>query len=1159
MNTKRTQRAPVTAKTSRVTFYDIEALANVFSLVAYTPPAKGALAEIEVFYLVDDLAIRGQIDRDALNNVIRSGNPGLPEYQIAFHDLHDQMANIRLAEIIGLSDADQVCHSTEKSSYPADLRPVCDTDAHFDPAIHAQIAGYNSKNYDTSMIALYFADLFAPMETHRNRIGLAQKEVQEVRQSFVRATSDVDRQRITSDLADSNIRLDALLKTTTAFKPLTAASMRVHNDKLFSDEHIKYMPGALGWSSPAAKLRRSMLNSGRHLDVALLNELQYKVSLKRLLGMLGYQIKESDQLKNNTTIQTLAQLYELLSYNVADCLGLGQLFEHDTYSSNFDLKAALLAKYSECRFAANGSIRRDRLTIDTTSAKFVGRILAPNGPLKDIETVSFMYPHEEVAKETGQTRVNVLDECVKFFENDVAPDRAFNAAQASAYADFMKIVNYYKGIEGKNFNDSEEYGNDFSRGLRAHALKTMPKAPGNIPYFYADGTPSSCFATFSTGGIHGAEANLDVFEQQLAEHNNSVSMLQAAQQLFPDAKDFVAAAKNQYNSLQLPDGSWVDKRLVLLGSDSAKVKYRKPKKTGLKPSDPIVPADSSDPNNPAYAAQLADEAEQAKNRIQAEQIARAQEQLPDPADLLAQQQPKESELNVLLVDGSVLEGKVVLAKTSANSATYRTELSKKTPQLFELKDDGSNKLDAKFTRTSAGLVIHEDFTSYYPNLLRNMRAFYNPDLGADRYADIFFDKERYGREMKAAGISTEERIRLNTLRNGTKLILNSASGAGDAQHKNPIRMNNQIISMRIIGQLLTWRIGEAQTLAGARIISTNTDGLYSVIGGTNGFNAEVNNRVLEEQSAAIGIEIEPEPLFLISKDSNNRLEIKAPAEGQTVADSKVIAAGGGTLACFEGPNPTKALAHPAIIDHGLARYLQITAARGEAALSEAFDYELGHQIISEALDLTNPIQTAMFFQNMVNASRGSITYPFAADPITDQSATRIVDVPRDPHDLGKEGDSATKPVEETNPDALQNPRPLQMNNRMFIVKPGTPGAVGLHMAAAPKVNALSKLKRETDGLAKTQRDAIALGILSSHGWAPDRFSAAGTDLSLIPEDRDVSIRRINGIDPTWSIVINNNDLHAMDPAQLIELLQSLDLPVYTKMLDDTFTNNWKNA
>ena len=124
-----------------------------------------------------------------------------------------------------------------------------------------------------------------------------------------------------------------------------------------------------------------------------------------------------------------------------------------------------------------------------------------------------------------------------------------------------------------------------------------------------------------------------------------------------------------------------------------------------------------------------------------------------------------------------------------------------------------------YKRQSSDEAIHEDFASYYPLLLTNMSAFYNPDLGDDRYLKIFHDKERYGKQMKDQSLSAAERERLGVLRNGTKLILNSASGAGDASHDNPIRVNNQIISMRIIGQLFSWRVGQAQTLAGARIIS----------------------------------------------------------------------------------------------------------------------------------------------------------------------------------------------------------------------------------------------------------------------------------------------------------------------------------------------------
>ncbi|MFK0244544.1 hypothetical protein ACIQUM_07585 [Amycolatopsis azurea] len=1050
---------PTTAGTARFTFYDIESLADVFTLCAYTP-GRDQLDNLEVFFLADDADLAGHMNPHALYEAITTSNPSLPPVAVRLWNLRNAPANIRLAKLVGLSDADQVTNRADHASYPAELRPVCDTDDGYDPVTHPYLAGYNSLNYDTVMLALYLMEL---------------------------------RLHLPHQYSPEN------------FERVQASDMRAHNDRLFN-EHIEYMPGYLGWDGTAARIRRAMMHSGRHLDVARLNELQGKVSLKRQLGMLGRQIKESEKLSHNTSITTVDQLYELLAYNVSDCLGLAQLFRHPAYSSNFDLKAGLLAQYSETVFDRNGAVRRDRLTIDSSSAKFVGRILAPFGELDDIKAVSFMYPHPEIARERGIRPVHVLDESLRFFEENIAPDPAtvpdVTPAQFEAHRQFMGVVDYYRSIEGRNFNDSEEYRDKFS--LPALSLRDIPKTPNNLPYFRADASPSSCFVTFSTGGIHGAEADLPVLTAARIEHVEHDTMLRKARLSYPDAGDFVAEAKNQHNQLTLPDGTAVDKRRVLLGSSAETVKYRKPKKT-----DPI----------------------------QAEQVTRARHQVPDPAALLATQRPDTEALCVGLPDGTVLDGKIVLANTTATNAAYRDEPAVKPPSLFTVKDDGSTKLHPRFARTSAGLVIHEDFTSYYPSLLRNMRAFYNPELGGDRYAEIFRDKERYGKEMARPGNTAAEKARLTTLRNGTKLILNAASGAGDASHKNPIRMNNLIISMRIIGQLFSWRIGQAQTLAGARIISTNTDGLYSVVGGENGFDETINNRVLTEQQAVVGVDIEPELMYLISKDSNNRLELAAPTAGRTVADSAIITASGGTLACHAGPAPTKSLAHPAVIDFALARYLQTVTSGGEAALAEAFDPALGRKLIEEAIQPGEPITTLLRFQNIIAASRSSITYPFAAEPVTNGP--------------GGEPDIAA---------VLGNPRALQTVNRVFTVHHGTPGAVSLYNAGAWKVTATSQTKRRDSGSAGVRRDPVALEILRHHGWARSRAEAAASDgLTVLPDDQDVVIRRINGIDPTWSMVVVNDDLHSLAAENATRLIDALDLDVYTRMLAETFTKNWMNT
>lgn len=1031
---------PVTAATAAFTFYDIEALDNVFSLADYSPRTN----TVEVFYLIDptgDLHLELQSTPFSGEEAVRRILAANPAFQVEdgmdrnifLHDLSTWEGNLALARKYGLSDADSVNDPDSTSSYTEHLRPVCDTDPGYDPfGAHPYFVGYNSFAYDTTMRALYLMEAFA---------HLPRAMAEGLHPSF-------------------------------GFTPPEASRMREHNDQLFQAVFKKYMPkylteGAVAegkrWDSVPNKIRTAMINSGREIDAARLNEAQAMVSLKRLLGGLGRQIMESDQLgAHNATVRTLNDLYELLAYNVSDVVGLAKLFKHPTYSSAFDLKKGLIDEYPETIYDRSKhaptpnihpkAVRKGRLTPDASSAKLVGRILSPYGNLTDLEAVSFMYPSEMVAKERGIERVNVLDECRRFFYESVT--------DPAARAQFDQVYAYYKTIEGKNFNASEEYANDHPMGGRAHVLSELPKAPNNLPYFAADGSPSTCFATFSTGGIHGAEANWATYGEDLATWEEGEELLQAVKAAFPDP----LVVRQTKGGVELPDGRVVEYGQVI--TPKSTIKALKARSEAL-----------------AMAGANADP----------EQLAAIEEQYA--------------------------------------GIGYRA--SKPRPELFENKADGSTKLKTKYAFTSMDQAIHEDFTSYYPNMLRNMSAFYNAELGEDRYAKILADKDRYGREMKAPGLSPEEKTRLGVLRNGTKLILNSASGAGDTTHHTPIRVNNAIISMRIIGQLFSWRIGQAQTLAGARIISTNTDGLYSVL------DEETNNRVLAEQQALINVEIEPEPLIIVSKDSNNRLELHVPEEGTPVWEAKIISASGGTLACHQEPQPTKSLAHPAVLDWALARYLRYAAGgyvpewrTTPISLADPLDRRLGKKLLLEAVRDNDPVLAARLFQNIVVASNGKVTIPFASDPVD----------PIDPR-----------------PDVVVNPRPIQHSNRMFIVHQGKPGAVSLRSAGAWVVNAASKIRRQRDGLAPVTTEPVALAILQANGFARSRVEAAQFERELLPEDQDVAVRKISGIDPSWSIVIENGDLLCMDETKLRDLLGCLDLNVYLEMLAGTFEKNWMNS
>lgn len=1140
LDTPHRVHTPVTAKTARIRFYDIESLNNVFTLSVYLPEKNDAPAELDVFYLIDDddlnTAMCSPSTHDAVRAHIMRTNTTLPaQCVVKLWNLRDVHGNLHMARMFGLSDAPQVANTTPSytaSTFPADFRPVCDTDSEYDPQIHPFLAGYNSHNYDTTMLALYLSEVFGATQR-------AEHAMREAREQYAHHKRNVEAEPHNATalhyLEHASNHFAQVSRNTASVcdngivQPTTAQTMREHNNTLFT-QHADFMPAYL-WdkNSPvvahnANAIRANFFGSGRHFDVARLNEIGATMSLKRQLGLLGRQIKESHKLTHDATLSTIDELTDLLAYNVADCVGCAHLFDHPTYSSNFDLKASLLTEYSETRYTDTGAVRpgqgkNSRLIMSSSSAQFVSRILAPSSTLDDLQAVSFLYPHEDVARAQGVPQVNVLHECVRFFHEHICPDPQTTTTpltqhQRRAYQQFMDVVNYYASLEGKNFNDSEQYQETFGK-ISVFKRHDIAKTPNNIPYFSPNAQGSQAFVTFSVGGIHGAEYDLQHFIEMFSEHNTQLAMLNRAQTLFPSASDFVTEAQRQHNTLTLPNGETVMKNDVLIGARPETVRYRTIKAHDVRSAD----------------------------------IAKAQQFYPDPRDLLAQQRPAHEKHVVMTPAGERLDGSQILSRTSVKNAAYRDTPRTDMPVLFTSLADGSTKLNPQFVYTSADAVIHEDFTSYYPNLLRNMRAFYNPSLGEDRYAKIFEQKETYGGQIKALKAQLNDPTtpperaeeirgdiaRLTTLRNGTKLILNAASGAGDARHDTPIKMTNRIISMRIIGQLFSWRIGQAQTLAGARIVSTNTDGLYSAL------DAETNNEVLREQQAQIHIDIEPEPMFIISKDSNNRLELTSPRDPhdlRTLAESEILSASGGTLACQNGPVPTKRLSHPAVIDYALARYLRgLVADEGQAGLRLPFDRHRGEKWVRDALSHDDPVHTLRMFQNIIAGSRASRRYPFAVDPY-------------DPHN---------PPTEDA---CYTNPRVLQMDNRVFTVTPGTPGAVSLYAAGAWKIPpaTLTKRQGETSGSEYVYRDNdIALNILRSHGWARSIANASNTGLSTIPNDHDVTIRKITHIDPTWSMLIVNDDLHTLPVQRLHAIIDALDVGAYVDMLENTYTTNWKNA
>ena len=968
-------------------FYDIESLPNVFTVCDFHPEEDC----VDCYHLIDDPTLYQQTQQSGFFQMMKDRI--LRENEnfhgtIRIFDLATEAGCRKLAQTFGVSDAYMVNDPNSISSYDKSFRIVCDTDTDYDENEHAFMFGYNSFNYDTTVLAEFFYDVFP--------VG-------------------------------QNVR--SFIKT-------TAKQMRNFNDSLFTERFKKNMPSRLtvtglrdyespDYSDPRWRIRKNMLYTGRHLDVARLNEKQSKVGLKRLLGMLGYQILESDKLGAGVDhIDNLDQLLDLFAYNASDVINLRELFHHPFYQGQFSLKQGLLKTYPELIYdriygqykpdIKPNRVRRDRLTIDSSSAQFATKALCPYDHLSDIPTVSYMYPSERKCAELAAEgkpvrRVNVLEESKKFFYQHFS-------AYPEACAAFDKVYAYYKSIEGKNFNDSDFYVQDFGTNgmlppeLKPHVLSEIERDENCMFYYNADGTPSRCFVTFSTGGIHGAEYNRDLYLADLAEWKAKMYDMERVKMQYPDPLDLR------------------DAKTIELDGETRK-------------------------------------------------------------------------WSEFIRSGMTIKKMKAMSPDERKAKCYK-DFADDQPVVFKRLDNGNTALNKSYVYTSASLTNHEDFTSYYPNMLRMLSAFWNEGLGVDRYGEIFDDKQRYGKLMKDKTKSEAERDFYSVKRNGTKLILNSASGAGDTNFKSPIQMNNRIVSMRIIGQLFTWRIGQAQTLKGAAIPSTNTDGLYSVMEET------VNNLILAKESADIGVEIEPEPIYLISKDTNNRLEMD-PDTG------KIVSASGGSLACRKDTDPTKALPHPAIIDWALSEYL-VVAALGykDLAIDKPFDETIERSILMSAKDKFEPAHLLRMFQNVLASSPGSMNYIFG---LTDDA-----------------------------PDA---PIIMQHYNRVFVVKDHTPNAIHLMAANGKVITASMKAKRQREGERAQQNDPMALSVLLANG-------VKTTD---IPRGKEAVVKSVTNIRPNWYMLVENKSLMTMSDARRQEILDCIDYDKYLLMLKNAYEDNWRNT
>ena len=739
------------------------------------------------------------------------------------------------------------------------------------------------------------------------------------------------------------------------------------NDQMF--KHQNWMAGALkderNHSTAANQTKTAYDLTNRFQDT--MDLFPHRVSLKLVAAMLGLQIKESSTNTDpHIELQTLDDISDLTAYNISDVNATKIISEHPKLVETLETREKILKDYPILNFQQNdesdnlmeanqNKVRFDRLNRNSTSAQLVEHVISPypNTKIVDLPAVDYMYPDQQVLDQLikdgkapkGTRQFDALEDTMRWAIKNI-PD---------GEAKFKPIYELYSQYRGKNFNF--ENNPAINAGLQITKWKKKFPRNENDRLNISDYAETEKLKTYTYVDYHG--------NKQTRKITNA-----------KDPRDNSFAIKNVV-------GDYVD--------------------NNGEPTGSTYNASGGGIHGMETKHKLYLENEKIQHRRLQSQLSTALNNQIDtditPDNLIHLVDGKTSDaqmahyLTPMKIENRTFYTFVTASKK--NKQKYIENIIDGTKEHFTFNDllkrnkvtkDLSFKIKSlinKFTATSiaqkyryisVGLALHQDFSSYYPTLIVMLAVFRNVQ-GQDIYANIYHQRLHLKKLSKTAPTEAE-RKKAKAEQKPLKLFLNSATGVAYAPRSCNITARNAILKMRIIGQLFAWRIGEALSLKGARIPSTNTDGLYAM-----GISVEENKKIVAQETAPLFLNVDPEIITkFVSKDANNRLES---------IDGKIREAKGGTLSAWQGPDIEKTLSHPAIVDHVLAYYLN----EKDDPSDTDFDRDLAKKILDRFIDKTinqehDIPKFLQFMQWIMRSSNGSHSYLFLNN--TDENGDPIV-------------------------------------------------------------------------------------------------------------------------------------------------------------------------
>lgn len=916
--------------------------------------------------------------------------------------------------------------------------------------------GYNNQNYDNVMIAHLIANYLYPI-------------YQDVSHGY----QTIYYQKVFSPAVQGG---DA------HYGKLSAASLIKFNKLMFDS---KYMSMALSTESERAT-NTAYKNSNRFIDVMKLNP--KSLSLKRLALQLGLNVMESSTNRDPTApIKSFAELGDLIAYNVNDVYITQQGFEQESYQARFKQNNSLLNMFPYLVYQQDQTkvhklahkqtwqhneqyIRFDRLTANSTSRKLIENVIAPydNTKIVDYPVVDLHYPDAQVLAEANAD------------PNQESMVKNPGAKHPQLVAKPVDMLDYIAELLQPQID-----------GFRQ---RNMPEK-----------------AQLLQENIQKVKA---YYHQFIGRNTNDELKDTEYYQKHPDQ------VKPYWNR------------------SNAKIKsIRIPYVTPDYPTNDHLYHDQHDNSLQSYVILSI-------GGIHGVELREG----PYHQDLVAYQE-KINTLNYLrgqLHCQNDQELAQALIKDRHHEFSYHgkayqyksfltSNSTKNKPRLRKFKEptitDSQGHIRKRYAYTYAEPILHQDFSSYYPTIMARMAMFRNSD-GNDVFAEVYRRRLKYKALAKKYKKLMQQPNLTPTNRNDyqakyesnqalqlcMKLLINSASGGADYTHSSRIRCNNKAISMRIIGQLACWYIGQCLAYVGARIPSTNTDGLYA-----GNVDAKVNKAIIDHATKQLMMNVEPESIDLfISKDSNNRIEF---------SNHQIQNARGSQLTSWEGPSTDHKTDHPVIVDYLLVHYLT----NNVEAINKPFDRKAAYQLILDFIndDHYTISQKLRYLQMPIVGSPKTYRYPYLYNLETRQIT--ILNL-------------TNRILPQKNSDQTIRESGVQVVNAATVEK----------LANGRRLRSLTFGDIIADTIDNQARHVILQNI-SHRDYQKQLIRPYYNPQATVSEEkpRNIIQKKIDGLPKNQPIILINHDTHDIDQRQFQIWMDNLDYDFYIDNLKQALSS-WTN-